>query len=368
MNDQSNAQTGDASRTANSDHIFDVVAAFSAVPGPSGHEAPVRAFLRERWQARMAEWQEDRVGNVLGRVGGRGPKLLIQAHMDEIGFVVRAITGAGFLLLDNAQGTRRMSPERRQMIGQLAQVLGRDGVAAEGVFATASGHVLTQGQLDKAHLDFNDFFIDVGAKNRQEVETRGIHVGSPVIWSWPCRRFGTRIAGKAMDDRMLLAVMDLLLDDLDVDDLRYDLWFGATIQEENGLHGARAMAHNSNFDYMIALDVGLVGDIPAISETEFAAKLGDGPTLVHKDRDVHYDQPLLWRLADVAEAHSIPVQHGVYTNYCSDGQPFIDHGTPAVLIGVPTRYTHTAFEMIEESDITATVALLRAFATTTPFK
>jgi endoglucanase len=366
MSEQSNTRAGGNANGENGDHVFDVVSAFSAVPGPSGHEEPVRAFLRERWQSRMADWQEDRVGNVLCRVGGSGPKLLIQAHMDEIGFVVRAVTDAGFLLLDNAQGSRRMSPDRRQMIGQLAQVLGRDGVVAEGVFATASGHVMTQEQLDKPHLDFNDFFIDIGARNRQEVEARGIHIGSPVIWNWPCRRFGSRIAGKAMDDRMLLAVMDLLLDDLDIDAVRYDLWFGATIQEENGLHGARAMAHTTNFDYMIALDVGLVGDIPAISEAEFVAKLGDGPTLVHKDRDVHYNQPLLWRLADVAQAHDIPFQHGVYTNYCSDGMPFIDHGTPAVLIGVPTRYTHTAFEMIDDSDVTATVALLGAFVTTAP--
>ena len=252
------------------------------------------------------------------------------------------------------------------MIGQIAQIVGRHGVVAEGIFATASGHTLTQAQLEKPHLDFNDFFVDIGAKSRMEAEERGVHVGAGVIWSWPARRFGTRIAGKAMDDRMLLAIMDLLLDDLDPHALQYDLWFGATVQEEGGLHGAKAMAHRYDFDLAIALDVGLVGDVPTVEEKEYATHLGGGPTLVHKDAGIHYDRRLLWRLADVAQANTIPFQHGVYANYGSDAHVFFDHGIPAALIGTPTRYTHTATEMVEESDMLATVNLLRAFATTPP--
>lgn len=349
-----------------SDRIFNLIKELSEIPGPSGQEEAVRVWLRERWQGRMAEWHEDPVGNIVCRVGGSGPKLIVQAHMDEIGFVVRYITDKGFLMLDTAQGLRRMSPDRRFMIGQVAQVVGRRGVVAEGIFATASGHTLTQPQLDKPHLDFNDFFVDIGAKSRTEVEERGVHIGAGVIWSWPVRRFGTRIAGKAMDDRMLLAIMDFLLDDLDLPALQYDLWYGATVQEEGGLHGAKAMAYRFDFDLAIALDVGLVGDVPSVEEREYATHLGGGPTLVHKDAGMHYDRPLLWRLADVAKANNIPFQHGVYANYGSDAHAFFDHGIPAVLIGTPTRYTHTATEMVEESDIIATINLLRAFATTPP--
>jgi putative aminopeptidase FrvX len=351
---------------AESDRIFTLLRELTAIPGPSGQEEAVRVWLRERWRARMAEWHEDPVGNIVCRVGGCGPKLLVQAHMDEIGFVVRYITEKGFVMLDTAQGLRRLSPDRRFMIGQVAQIVGRHGVVAEGIFATASGHTLTQLQLDKPHLDFNDFFVDIGAKSRMEAEERGVHVGSGVIWSWPARRFGSRIAAKAMDDRMLLAVMDRLLDTLDAKALQYDLWFGATVQEEGGLHGAKAMGHRMDFDLAIALDVGLVGDVPTVEEKEYATHLGGGPTLVHKDSSIHYDRRLLWRLADVATAHHIPFQHGVFANYSSDASAFFDHGIPAALIGTPTRYTHTATEMVEESDITATVNLLHAFATTSP--
>jgi putative aminopeptidase FrvX len=349
-----------------SDRVFDLLKDVLEIPGPTGQEELVRVWLRERWQGRMAVWHEDPVGNIVCRVGGSGPKLLVQAHMDEIGFVVRYITPEGFLMLDTAQGLRRLSPDRRFMIGQTAQIVGRYGVVAEGIFATASGHTLTQAQLDKPHIDFNDFFVDIGVESRAEAEAQGVHVGAGLIWYRPTARVGKRIVGKAMDDRMLLAIMDLLLDDLDPNTLQYDLWFGATVQEENGVHGARALGHLRSFDLAIALDVGLVGDVPTVEEKEYATRLGGGPTLVHKDSVIHYDRRLLWRLADVAQAHGIPFQHGVYANYSSDAAAFLDLGIPAVLIGTPTRYTHTATEMVDERDIRATVDLLRAFVTTTP--
>src|SRR5437764_11452426 len=143
------------------------------------------------------------------------------------------------------------------------------------------------------------------------------------------RRFGTRSAGKAMDDRMLLAVMDLLLAGLEPSALQYDLWFAATVQEENGLHGAKALAQSTAFDLVLALDVGLVGDVPTVGEREYPARLGGGPTLVHKDRIIHYDRRFLWQLARVAETHGIPYQHGVYARYSSHGSAVIDPGSPA---------------------------------------
>jgi tetrahedral aminopeptidase len=347
-----------------SERTFSLLRELLAIPGPAGQEEEVRVWLRKHWQHRSLDWHEDAVGNITCHVGGKGERVIIVAHMDEIGFVVRHITADGFLLLDSAQGGRRLSPARRYMVGQIAQVVGRHGVVAEGVFAAASGHVLTQLQRDSTLLDYDDFFVDIGAVSRTEAEERGVHVGAGVVWQWPVRQFGTRIAGKGMDDRMLLAIMDLLLDSLDINDLVCDLWFAATVQEENGAHGARALGHHMRADLAIALDVGLVGDIPTVSEREYATHLGGGPTLVHKDMYIHYDQRALWRLADVAASNHIPFQHSVFDDYFSDAGALIDHGIPAVVIGVPTRYTHTAFEMVEESDIAATVALLHAFLTT----
>jgi putative aminopeptidase FrvX len=331
------------------------------IPAPSGCEAAVKDYLRQRWQPLCETFQVDAVGNVLAKVGGRGPKVLIQAHMDEIGFVVRSISDDGFLWLDTAQGPRRQSPDRRYMIGQTAQVLGRHGVAARGIFAAASGHTMTQAQVDKAHLGFEDVFVDIGVTSRREAEMFGVHVGSPVIWYRPLQRVGRYLSGKAMDDRMPLAIMDQLLHDSNRAALGCELWFGATVQEENGLHGARAMGVRGQFDMVLALDVGLTGDIPTVGLREYDARLGGGPTLVHKDAAIQYDRRLLWHCADLAAQEGIAYQHGVYANYGSDGVGFIDTNIPALLIGIPTRYTHTAFEMIDPSDVHATVRLLQAF-------
>lgn len=347
--------------------VFSVLEELTSLPGPSGQEEAVRAWLRGRWQQQTSEWIEDPVGNVMCRVGGTGKKLLIQAHMDEIGFVVRYITLSGFLLLDTSQGSRLLSPERRYMIGQHAQVIGRFGVVTTGVFAAPSGHVLTRDQLSKHEISIDDFYLDIGAKDRSEVEALGVYIGAGVIWSTPLRWYNGRIVGKAMDDRMLLGVMDLLLTVLDKEKLCYNLWYGATVQEENGMHGGLALASTTNFDLSIALDVGPTGDTPLVSEQEYPFALSKGPILVHKDEYVHYDKGILWRLADVAQEHALPFQHGVFNRYGSDGEALLNSGVPSSLIAVATRYTHTAFEMVDPIDILTTVRLLHHFLTTSVF-
>jgi endoglucanase len=329
---------------------------------PSGREAAVRELVLERWRPHAAV-EVDAVGNVVARVGGRGPRLLVAAHMDEIGYVVRHITDDGFLMLDTAQGARRAGPEPRHMVGHRASVLGRHGVAADGLFASASGHVLRREQEEKGRLGWDDFFVDLGLDTRDDVEACGVHVGSPVVFAGEVRAVGRRLVGKAMDDRMLLLVIELLLERLDRDALRYELHAAATVQEETGVHGIRALAHERSFDRAIALDVGLVGDVPTVGRSEYEAVLGGGPTLVHKDALVAYDTTLTWELADAADAAGIPYQHGVYAGYGSDGVALVGRGIPTALIGVPTRYTHSPFEMIDPRDVELTVELLTTFVT-----
>lgn len=341
---------------------FELLRELMEIPGPTGQEQAVMTRLKELWAPKAQRVWSSKVGNLLAHIGGDGPILLLQAHADEIGFVVKSIDANGFLWLANAQAGVN-NPTKRYPAGQPALVVGRHG-PIEGLFATATGHVLTPEQRRKDELEFSDLFVDVGASSREEVIATGIHVGAGVIWNPPVRRLGSRIYGKAIDDRVSLAIMTLLLDNVDPSELQYDLYFAATVQEEIGLAGANSLRPEIDADLAIALDNGLVGDIPTVSEHDMPTVLGGGPTLVHKDNYVHYDYDLIWRLADVAERAGIPVQHAVYQQFGSDGAALLRQGIPAALVAPATRYTHSAFEMIDERDVDHTLALLEAFVTT----
>jgi endoglucanase len=337
-----------------------LLAELCAVPAPTGAETELADLLHERWAPRCEEVRRDRVGNVIAHAGGRGPRVLVQAHMDQIGYVVRHVTEEGFLLLDGAQGDRRNGPERRHMVGQPVKALARDGGWVDGLLAAASGHVLTAEQREEHRIGYDDFWVELGLRDRASVLALGLHPGAPVVFATEVREIGRLLVGPSMDDRVGLAAMDALLDAVAGEELPCDLWLAATVQEENGVHGARALARHDHWDAAVALDVGLVGDVPGVSEREHATTLGAGPIVVHRDTGIIYDRALTMRLLDLARRNDIPVQDGLFAGYGSDGLPLWESGTPTALVTVPTRYTHTAFEAIDPGDLQATVDLLAA--------
>lgn len=338
------------------ERIVQVVTELMSLPGPTGREEPVLAWLERAWAPKVERLWRSRVGNLLAAVGGSGPRLLLTAHADELSYVVRSIDASGLLWLTTGQV--RGEPQERFPVGQPALVLGRS-TAVEGVFVVATGHVVPEEKRNKP-VTFGDLLVDIGADSRAEVLERGITVGASVIWNPPARQLGRRLYGKALDDRVGLAILTLLLDRLDPRSLGCSLYFAATVQEENGLLGASSLRSELDVDWAIALDVGLVGDLPTVGEQWMPAVLGGGPQLVHKDSATHYDQRLLWRLADLAEQHGIPVQHVVFDRYGSDGAALIRQGMPTALLTVGTRHTHAPFEAVDLHDIEATLALLES--------
>lgn len=339
---------------------FELLDEVISIPGPTGQEQDVMDWCERRWGDVSQEIRRSPSGNLYAHIGGSGRKVLVQAHADEIGFIVRSVDKDGFLRLATAQV--QDDPAKRFPVGQSALVLGRNG-PIEGVIASATGHVLTDEQRNKKGLNYDDIWVDIGVESRDEAESRGVHPGSRVIWNPPLRQLGRRIYGKALDDRMFLAFMTRLLEPDVLDNLGCELHFAATVQEENGLIGAEALHHDLKPDVALALDVGLVGDVPAVSENTMPTTLGGGPILVHKDASAHYSRDVIWELADLAQAREIPVQHAIFERFGSDGSQFIRHGIPAALIGTPTRYTHSPFEMADERDLDATFELLKAYIT-----
>jgi endoglucanase len=343
--------------------ISDVLIELCAVLAPSGAEDELAGVLERRWAPRCAEVARTPVGNVVARVGGQGPRVLVQAHMDQVGYVVRHVTEEGFVLLDGAQGDRRLGPERRHPVGQPVRLLTRGGSWADGVLAAASGHVLTAEQRNRHELGYDDFWVELGLPDREAVLAAGVHIGAPVVFAAPVRQLGALLAGPSMDDRVGLAVMDALIDAVEPGELSCELWLAATVPEENGLHGARALAASDRWDAAVALDVGLVGDVPAVQEREHAGRLGAGPIAVHRDTGIIYDRALTGHLLALAQREGLRAQDGIFSGYGSDGLPLWESGTPTALLTVPTRYTHTAFETVHPGDLAATVTLLRALVT-----
>jgi endoglucanase len=342
-----------------------LIKTLTELPGMIGHEEPVQEFLRERWKPYAQRIHTTGVGNVLAKIGGNGPKLLIEAHADEIGVLVKGLSPGGLVWVAQKNALAGRPGRDLHLFGQPCVIQTRRGLVP-GVFATLSGHVTPPEQKEKPVLGWGDFFVDIGATSEAEAKEWGVQIGDGVIWNPPTRQVGHYIVGKAMDDRAGLAIMTALLERLNLDELAYELHFGSTVQEEIGLVGAYSLERDEQFDLAIAIDVGLAGDIPGVDTREINCRLGGGPILVHHDGSVHYDRRLTDSLTQLAADAGIPIQHAVFPRYSSDGSALIKAGVPTALVAFSTRYTHSPYEMVHEGDLEQCVDLLHRFVTQSP--
>ena len=342
--------------------MFELIKELTELPGPTGHEDPVQDWLESHWSRFAHDVRRTRVNNLLARVGGSGPRIALIAHADEICLMVKSVSDEGFLHIWPYYGDQLGRPPRWfSPISQPALVVTSER-NVPGVFATASGHVVGGRNSKKDQVDWNDWFVDIGVRSRDEAEALGVFPGARVIWNPVTRRIGHNIVGKAMDDRAALAIATTAGKRLAAhDDLPFELWLASTVQEENGLLGASSLADEPELDLAIALDVGLTGDIPGPDKRDFPAKLGAGPTIVFQDASCHYSRKLSDDLLAVARDADIPSQRAIFQNYGSDGAALMRRGVETALVTYPTRYTHSPIETVDEGDIEQTVALLEAF-------
>lgn len=342
--------------------MFELIKTLTEMSGPIGQELAVIDYVDALWQQAGIETERTKINNLLGRVGGDGPSVLIVAHADELSYLVRDIHPDGFLWLANGQGWNRTTSFRDAFtIGQRVRVLAPSG-EIPGVIATVTGHIASLALPAPKELTWNDFWVDTGL-SRHELVARGVHAGTRVIWDAETRMQGEHVVGKALDDRVLVAILCEVLRKVDVSALTCNLTLACTVQEEIGLVGAKALAAYEKFDYAIALDVGLAGDMPLVPPNTVPLRLGDGPVLVHKDSMVHYDYALGAELAAVAADVDIPIQHAVFGSFGSDGAAFMQADVPSALLAFATRYTHSPFETGHMRDIEQLADWLVAYVT-----
>lgn len=341
--------------------MYELVKTLTEIPGPIGQEDAVHQWCARHWSEHAEHVEISRVGNVVARVGGDGPSLLILAHGDELALLVKSVSDNGLLRVWPAwRDTTGRPPFWYNPVNQPVIVLGEGG-NVEGQLVYASGHVIG-GANDKNHFTWDDWFVDLGYQSRQRVEGFGIHPGTRIVLNPPTRRLGDAIVGKAMDNRAALAIATSVAERAERAKLRHQLWVGSTVQEENGVVGASSIADMHPFDFAITLDVGLCGDVPGTKPENHPAKLGGGPLLVHQDASAHYSHRLTMGLVAAGAAAGIPTQQAVFQNYGSDGSALIRRGIESALLTFPTRYTHSPNEMVLESELVQCVDLILAYA------
>jgi endoglucanase len=330
-------------------------------PCPPGDDAQYNRWLAERWRPYLQTVEVTPVGNLVGHVGGSGPRVLLLGHSDEIAFTVRAIDERGFIFLDYDQGDASEPTLRGPTflpLGHPALILGTGGPVA-ATFAAVTGHLVDPSRQNQTTLTWRDVFVDLGAANQAEVAARGVAVGTPVIWNPPVRQQGSRIIGRAMDNRAALAILETILVTLDRGRLTCDLWVASTAMEEAGTIGAASLQKLVQAHYAIALDVAPAGDIPTIDPLTVPTRLGDGPVIIHKDQ-VPYTRSLLLAIEHVAQQAGIPFQRAIYDRLGTDAGPMLRQGVAAAALGFPIRYTHSPFETVDAEDLAACARLLQA--------
>jgi endoglucanase len=342
--------------------MFNLIKELTELPGPVGQEGAVLDHIEQLWRADGAETERTRTGNVLARAGGSGKKLLLVAHADELCYLVRAVDEDGFIWLANGQAWSRTTSVRNWFtVGQRVLVLGRNA-NVPGVIASATGHLASFALPEPSELTWNDFWVDTGL-SRAELAERGVTPGTRVIWDQTTTQQGQHVVGKALDDRVPLAVITEVMRRVPVAERQWELTLACSVQEEIGLIGAYALAarERGEYDAAIAVEIGLAGDIPGVGERAIPLKLGRGPVLVHKDAMVHYDYALTAALERVAGEAQIPIQHAIFGSFGSDGRALMQADVPAAMVAFPARYTHSPFETGHLGDIEALVNWLCAF-------
>ncbi len=331
----------------------------SNAPGPTGFEGPVRAIVRRELEPLADTIETDGLGSLVARFGGASerPRVMLAAHMDELGLLVRRITDEGYLKFQTLGGWLDQS-----LINQRWTVLTREG-AVPGVSGIKTVHVMTSESRDQL-FKRDGIFIDVGATSREDAEQRlSIRPGDAVV---PDSRFaalagGERLLGKAWDDRVGLAVMTLGVQALrEAGEHPNTVFAVATVQEEVGLRGAQTSSHRVEPDIAINLESGVAGDYPGITADEAQERLGEGPTIFLHDSSMLPNTKLRDFLLAVAAEIGVPLQFNVLSGYGQDGSAMQRSraGVPVINLAVPTRYLHSHNGVIARSDVEQAVQLL----------
>ena len=325
-------------------------------PGPSGFEEAVRAIVVREVKPLADSVSYDGVGSVIAEHGSAGPRVMLDAHMDELGGIVRRVTPGGFLSMQMLGGWLDQAlPDQRWVI------IGAKG-PVEAVTGIRDIHVVPPDERTKPFAR-DSLYLDVGAKDAAGVAALGLSPGDPVVPDAPFRELAAgRYLGKAWDDRVGCAVVIEALRRLRASGHPNRLFVAATVQEEVGLRGARTAADVIKPDVGIAIEGGITSDSPGRNPEETQAVLGGGPGIFLYDSSTLPNRRFVALVDEVARAMGIPLQHDLVQGYGDDSAAIqaTGGGVPTVNLVVPARYTHAHNGVIDRADFDRMVDLVVA--------
>jgi len=306
----------------------------------------------------VAEFETDNLGSLICKKAGKAdrPRIMLPAHMDEIGFMVKDVTDDGYLKFAPLGGWLDQT-----LLGHLVTVRTRKGKLT-GVIGCTPPHMMPREQRDKV-IKRKDMFIDVGARDKKHAtEELGVRIGDPIVPKAPFEAIGDgkHLMAKAWDDRVGVGLMiDTLLT------LRNDhpntVYGVGTTQEEVGTRGAQTAAEVVDPDLCIVLDVGIATDMPGIKD-EVKVEFGKGPIIYVLDAGTIAHRRFNDFVLELAEKKKIPHQLSVMEGGATDARAIHVHarGVPSVSIGMPARYIHSHCGLIHADDYDACLKLLLA--------
>ena len=339
-------------------YSLDLLKELTEASGLPGYEGEIRDIIAKRAKG-LAEVSRDRIGNIYCKKQGAsaGPRIILPGHMDEIGFVVNAVTDDGYIRFTPLGGWWD-----HVIMAQRVTLRSRKGDMA-GIVGSKPPHNLKPDEREKL-IKRQDMFIDVGAKDKADAEGKyGIRIGDPIIPICPFTQMRNRklLMAKAFDDRVGVALFLDALRKLGRSKHPNTVYGVGTVMEEVGLRGAAPAANTVEPDVALVLDVGLASDTPGCrAEDKSKGTLGDGVQICFLDSGMVPNLKLRDFLVDLAEEKRIPYQVYMLERGATDGARIHIHGqgVPTVYLGVPTRYIHSHAGIMHSDDYDSAVKLL----------
>jgi endoglucanase len=333
--------------------VIETLEELSNAFGVVGREEEVRRLMKQLLLPHVDEIEEDALGNIIGCKTGKtkAPKVMLAAHMDEIGLLVKTISKDGFLGFTKMGGI-----DDRILLARKVNVY-TDGGPLHGVISSKPIHIQKEEERKKI-ITYDNLFIDVGAESREDAVKKGVKVGNPVGFDITFSKVDEEtFVGKAFDDRVGCAVMVETLKLLG--DSEIPVYAVGTVQEEVGLRGAATAAYRIHPDLGVAIDVTLAGGVPGVKENEAPIKMRQGPSLTVADRGLITHPKALKLLVDTAEENGIPYQLETGLPGATDAAKIslTREGVPSCVISIPTRYVHSPAEMVSLRDVDNAVKL-----------